>query len=48
MTTDERERVQQKARWEHMSLRAVLVDWPTLAPTGVWHLIPKPEREVRS
>jgi hypothetical protein len=45
MTQGEQDRVKTKAQWEHMSLRAVLQDWPTLAPPGVWHLIPKPERQ---
>jgi hypothetical protein len=44
MTQGEQGRVKAKAQWEHMSLRAVLQDWPTLAPPGVWHLIPKPDR----
>lgn len=44
MDENERQRVRDKARWEHVSLRAVLIDWPTLAPPGVWHLIPRPSR----
>lgn len=33
MSEDERECVRAKARWEHMTLWAVLMDWPDLIPT---------------
>ena len=30
MTEDERQRVREKAQWEHMSLWAILNEWPSL------------------
>jgi hypothetical protein len=34
MTEEERDRVRAKAEWEHMSLWAVLDEWPSLRPAG--------------
>lgn len=44
LSDDMRQPIRDKARWEHMSLRAVLIDWPTLVPRSLQHLIPKPVR----
>lgn len=45
MTEEQQTRVRDKARWEHMPLMAVLIDWPTLAPVGLRDLIPAPEHD---
>ena len=46
MHEEDQARVRDKAKWEHMTLMAVLVDWPSFAPVGLRDLIPPPEREA--
>jgi hypothetical protein len=46
MSEEQQMRVRDKAKWEHVSLSAVLVEWPTLAPEGLRDLIPPPERAL--
>ena len=44
LSHEERERLRDKAKWEHVSLMAVLIDWHSLVPEEVRHLIPAPDR----
>lgn len=44
LSDEERAPIQSKAQWEQMSLRAVLMDWPSLAPEKLRGLIPPPDR----
>lgn len=46
LSDEERTAVQDKAAWEHMSLRAVMADWPSLVPEHLRHLVPPPDRSA--
>ena len=45
LDASERDEVRSKAKWEHVTLRGVLVDWPSYAPESLRHLVPKPNRD---
>jgi hypothetical protein len=46
LTDEERAPIQHKAQWEHMSLRAVLIDWPSYVPERLGYVIvPRPNRD---
>lgn len=46
MNGAEREVIQAKASWEHMSLTAVLLDWPTLVPVRLRDLASRLEKQA--
>jgi hypothetical protein len=47
MTDEERERVKDKSRWEHMIPWAVLMEWPDLVPTRLRDSADEANRKMR-